>query len=66
MKSISYQKFADRFLAYTHRGKYIQSLEMSENAPLRFFLAKTRIVPHQSSTAFINRNINRIRSTTLV
>jgi len=23
MKSISYWKFADRFLAYTHRGKYI-------------------------------------------
>jgi len=23
MKSISYKNFADRFLAYTHRGKYI-------------------------------------------
>jgi len=23
MKSISYYKFVDRFLAYTHRGKYI-------------------------------------------
>jgi len=23
VKSISYYKFADRFLAYTHRGKYI-------------------------------------------
>jgi len=24
VKSISYQKFADRFLAYTHRGEYLQ------------------------------------------
>jgi len=23
VKSISYKKFADRFLAYTHRGEYI-------------------------------------------
>jgi len=34
VKSISYYKFADRFLAYTNRGKYI--LEYPSNISFRY------------------------------
>jgi len=41
VKSISYEKFADRFLAYTHRGKYILIMQQSHVADLAINIVPT-------------------------